>query len=266
MKRILVGMGVVCGLLGLGPALEGQGYVGPGDVPFGAARALEIMGDRLQVAGKERLDLVGVLARAGQSPVGVRILWEYPGKVRIEKRLETGGKAGDPAKPEVIVYDGAGNLGKSSGTAALSDQDLVEMLVHDSVEGFFIGQIEGFATRFLGSRYHRLDDSGNPVGPDYDLYEVVNEIRVPGRPLRQRKLYYFDSDTALLAKVRYRMAAARGRGSVQVSVEVGQWGEIASQLIPTTVVRYEDGVEVVRLVIKEAGIAAASEDGSFTLP
>ena len=39
------------------------------------------------------------------------------------------------------------------------------MLVHDSVEGFFIGQIEGFATRFLGSRYHRVDESGNAVGP-----------------------------------------------------------------------------------------------------
>ena len=60
---------------------------------------------------------------------------------------------------DLLVYDGAGNLRKRGGTAGLADQDLIEMLVHDSVEGFFIGQIEGFATRLLGSRYHRVDDS-----------------------------------------------------------------------------------------------------------
>lgn len=148
----------------------------------------------------------------------------------------------------------------------MADEDLIEMLVHDSVEGFFIGQIEGFATRFLGSRYHRVDESGNAVGPDYDIYEVVNEVRVPGRRFRQRKLYYFNSDMALLEKVRYRLAAERVRGPVEVSVEVSGWGEVFGQLIPTLTVRYEDGVEVVRLEIQEAGVGAAAKDGSFTLP
>ena len=262
MKRILLGMGVGLGLLGLPWPGEGQGYIGPEKVPFGAGRPLEIMGDRLQVVGKERLDLVGVLTRVGESAVGVRILWEFPGKVRIEKRL---GAEPDPNKDELLVYDGAGNLRKRGGTAGMADEDLIEMLVHDSVEGFFIGQIEGFATRFLGSRYHRVDDSGNAVGPDYDIYEVVNEVRVPGRSLRQRKLYYFDSDTALLGRVRYQLSAERGRGPVEVRVEVSGWGEVFGQLIPGTVVRYEDGVEVVRLEIQEAGVSAGAKDGSFTL-
>ena len=263
MKRILLGMGVGLGLLGLPWLGAGQGYVGPRDVPFGAGRVLEIMGDRLQVEGKERLDLVGVLTRAGQSAVAVRILWEFPGKVRLEKRL---GDEPDPSKDDLLVYDGAGNLRKKRGTASLSDQDLIEMLVHDSVEGFFIGQLEGFATRFLGSRYHRVDAEGNAVGPDYDIYEVINQVRLLRRPLRQRKLYYFNSDTALLERVRYRLSAERGRGAVKVSVEVSDWGEVYGQLIPGTVVRYENGVEVVKLEIQEAGIAAAAEDGSFSLP
>ena len=266
MKRILLGMGVGLGLLVLPAALPGQGYIGPGKVPFGAGRPLEIMGDRLRVVGKERLDLLGVLTRVGESAVGVRILWEFPGKVRIEKRLGTDGEETDPAKRDLLVYDGAGNLRKRGGTAGLADQDLIEMLVHDSVEGFFIGQIEGFATRFLGSRYHRVDEEGNAVGPDYDIYEVINEVRVPGRPLSQRKLYYFDSDTALLERVRYRLSAERGRGAVKVSVEVSGWGEVFGQLIPGKVVRYENGVEVVKLEIEEAGIGAAAEDGSFSLP
>ena len=151
MKRILLAMGVVCCLAGLTWTGAGQGYVGPEKVPFGAGRPLEIMGDRLRVAGKERLDMLGVLTRAGEDPVGVRILWEFPGKVRIEKQLATDDGTTDPAKKDVLVYDGAGNLRKRGGTAALADEDLIEMLVYDSVEGFFIGQIEGFATRFLGS-------------------------------------------------------------------------------------------------------------------
>ena len=172
----------------------------------------------------------------------------------------------DPAKQDLLVYDGAGNLRKNRGTASVSDQDLIEMLVHDSVEGFFIGQLEGFATRFVGSRYHRLDAEGNAVGPDYDIYEVINQVRVPGRPLKQRKLYYFNSDTALLEKVRYRLAAERGRGTIKVSVEVSNWGEVYGQFIPGKLVRYENGVEVVKLEIKEAGIAGAANDGSFSLP
>ena len=44
MKRIVLGMGVVWGLLGAPWALQGQGYVGPKDVPFGAVRALKTDG------------------------------------------------------------------------------------------------------------------------------------------------------------------------------------------------------------------------------
>ena len=62
------------------------------------------------------------------------------------------------------------------------------------------------------------------VGPDYDIYEVINQVRLLRRPLRQRKLYYFNSDTALLEKVRYRLGAERGRGEVKVTVEISNWG------------------------------------------
>ena len=266
MKRIVCAMAVAGGLLGLPWAGEGQGYVGAGDVPFGAVRVLETMGDRLQVTGKERLDLFAVLTRAGGDPRAVHILWEYPGKVRIEQPVQTGGEEEDSAGEGPLIYDGAGILRRSGGRVTRADQDLIEMLVHDSVEGFFIGQLEGFATRFLGSRYHRVDAEGNAVGPDYDIYEVINEVRVVGRPLRQRKLYYFDSDTALLGKVRYRLGSERGRGEVEVTVEVSGWSEVYGQLIPGKVVRYENGVEAVKLEINEAGIAPAADDSSFTVP
>lgn len=44
MKRMAVWTGVWLGLLGLPVALQGQGYVGPEEVPYGAGRVLRIMG------------------------------------------------------------------------------------------------------------------------------------------------------------------------------------------------------------------------------
>ena len=116
MKRIVVGMAAALGLLGLPGALEGQGYVGPQDLPYGAVRALKQMGDRLEAAGKERLDLLGVLTRAGQSAVGVRILWEFPGKVRLEKQL---GAEPDPSKDELLVYGRGGEPAQEAGDGGL---------------------------------------------------------------------------------------------------------------------------------------------------
>ena len=272
MKRILLGMGLAWGLLGLAGTLQGQEeeapayeYVAPGDVPFGAGRPLEIMGDRLQVAGKERLELRGTLTRAGEA-ASVRILWELPGKVRIEVQAGTEeDESSGGVERDVVVYDGE-DLRKSAGVTAVADQDLIELLVHDSVEGFFIGQKEGMATRFLGSRYHRVDNEGNAVGADYDLYEVIDEVGVSGSNVRQRKLYYFNSDTALLERVRYRLAEERSRGEVEVEVTLSSWSEVYGQQIAGEVVRYENGVEVVRLEIREAGVGRGARDGKFTQP
>ena len=77
MKRIVLGMAVACGLLGLPWLGAAQGYVGPQDVPYGAGRVLKIMGDRLQVEGKERLgpgggaDAGGAEPGGGADPVGI---------------------------------------------------------------------------------------------------------------------------------------------------------------------------------------------------
>ena len=84
----------------------------------------------------------------------MHILWEYPGKVRIEQPVQTGVEDEDSAADPPLIYDGMGTLSRSGGRVTQADQDLIEMLVYDSVEGFFIGQLEGFATRFLGGRFH----------------------------------------------------------------------------------------------------------------
>lgn len=236
-------------------------YLRYSDVPFGLSRTVEVLGDRLLGPGKERIEWIGTLNPMDSNEVAVRIIWEFPRKVRIEKQL--GPEAGHDV--EVTVYDGK-NLRNSHGLVKLEDEDLIEMLTHDSVEGLFIGQMEGFALRFLGSRYRKRDESGNLVGPSYDIHEVTDCSNVSGKYACQRKLYYFDSDTAVLREVNYFLDPKRGRPPKRVKIELGDWSQVGDQLILGWMARYEDGVEVLSLSFTEATVSRGLEDGIFSRP
>ena len=55
---------------------------------------------------------------------------------------------------------------------------------YDSVEGFFIGQLQRVCDAVSGERgITGLTRKATRKGPDYDLYEVVNEVRLPGLAL-----------------------------------------------------------------------------------
>lgn len=230
-------------------------------VPFGLSRAVDVMGDRLLGPGKERIEWAGTLNPMDSGEVAVRIIWEFPRKVRIERQL---GPEADRSV-EVTVYDGE-ILRKSHGLVKPEDEDLVEMLTHDSVEGFFVGQIEGFAQRFLGSGYRDRDESGNPTGPHYDIYSVTDRLNVSGTYLPQHKFYYFDSQEAVLRRVQYTLDPKRGRPPKRVKIELGEWRQVGDQLILGWMERYEDGVEVLSLSFTEAMVGRGLEDGFFSRP
>ncbi len=258
-----LGPGLICGpgeMYGQGGSQRSR-YLGFHNVPFGLSRAVEIMGDRLLGPGKERIEWIGTLNPKDSGEVAVRIIWEFPRKVRIEKQL--GPEAG--RNVDVTVYDGE-NLRKSHGLVKPEDEDLVEMLTHDSVEGFFVGQIEGFSVRFLGGGFREQDESGNPVGPSYDIYSVTDWLNVSGKYLPQGKFYYFDSLEAVLREVQYTWDPKRGRPPRRVKIELGEWKQVGDQLILGRLERYEDGVEVLSLSFTEATVGRGLEDGIFSRP
>src|SRR5262249_28920396 len=118
---------------------------------------LNALGDRLEKPGKERLILVGTLRRQNNSQaIPFRLFLEPPRRMRLEEQ---------GARPRVSGFDGG--EGWALG-AALSDadQEIIETLVFDSADQFFLAQTQGFATRALGRRF-RLDDGGTPnyTGP-----------------------------------------------------------------------------------------------------
>jgi len=229
---------------------RGAGHIHPGGLMPSLRGALRAMGDRLQRPGKERLTLAGTLTLDGESSE-FTLVSEFPGKLRLA--LAGGGRGG-----RAIVFDERdGDRGAAEGR----DADLLETLAFDTAEHFFEGQSRGLATRLLGTRFRDGDGGGSGGGESfYDIYQVGESITI-GRAARPRlKLYFVNSDTQLLARVRYE----GGGGAETTRVEVAfEWQQIDGQRVPKRVTRTEDGRAVLTLDVQTASVGPRVDDGAF---
>lgn len=213
------------------------------------------LGDRLEKPGKERLAFTGTIARAGSQQANpISVILEFPGRLRLEEMVN--------GQKQVTVSKGD-KARKTGGTLNNRDEDLVEMLLCDSVEHFLLAQRDGDATRFLGPRF-RLDDgtTANYSGPFFDLYETTELIKVRQDIRRQTKVYYFNSDTHLLERIRYRLA----NGLTEVEIRLKNWVEVQGQKLPGEIVRLENNTPVLTLTITSTGIGPRAADEIFGNP
>jgi hypothetical protein len=232
------------------PALNETGRVRRGLLWPQLRPMSEALGDRLERPGKERLALLGALRRASKKNEDrpARLILEFPDRLRLEER------------DGVTVYNN--DFASSNGVLKRNERDEVESLLFDFVDHFFASQMQGAATRFLGSRF-RLDDGANPnyTGPFYELYQVTDRIAVEKEVREQQKFYYFNSDTLLLERVRYQIE--RDGESVEVEVLIGGWRKVDGQQIPGVITRTEGGAPVLSLSITSAAVGGRQNDGIF---
>jgi hypothetical protein len=158
----------------------------------------------------------------------------------------------------VLIFDGQQT--KALLTPA-DDLDLIETLVYDSAEHFFAAQMQGNATRFLGSRF-RMDDGANPDynGPYFDVYKIADQIKASGQD-RPAKLYYFNSDTLLLERVSY--VINRDGAEISVETRLSDWRATDGQQVPRRIERFENGKPVFVLTLWSAAVAHRADDGMF---
>ena len=210
---------------------------------------LTALGNRLESPGKERLILMGNLRLAGEKKREFAAFLEFPDKLR----LSFGGQ-----KERVLIFDGQQT--KPVLTAA-DDLDLIETLVYDSAEHFFAAQMQGNATRFLGSRF-RTDDGANPdySGPYFDVYKIADQIKASDQD-RPAKLYYFNSDTFLLERVSY--VINRGDAEISVETRLSDWRATDGQQVPRRIERFENGKAVFVLTLWSVAVAHQADDGMF---
>jgi hypothetical protein len=206
------------------------------------------LGTRVQRPGMERLTMTGILTgRNGQN--SVTAAWEVPNRLRLEH-------AGSARK--TIGFDGS-VAWSSEGQVAEEDLAVIESLSSDSAEGFLSAVLQGAAPRILGRRF-REDDGRTPnyKGPWHDIYQIAVPSAHDGRKLIQ-KMFYFDSTTAQIAKVRYKSAS-----EVQVETRWTGWQVINGQPVPGLVTRTEGGRTVLEFHGTGASLTPYAPDNLFS--
>jgi hypothetical protein len=215
---------------------------------------LKALGDRLEKPGRERLTVTGALSRAKESqPEEVAAVFEFPDRLRltIQEGIQT----------RVITFDGEQATSAGDPLDA-AERDLIETLVYGTAEHFFTTQMQGQATRLLGSRF-RIDD-GSSVdysGPYYDVYRVTEQIKTSAEQREQQKLYYFNSETLLLERVRYEIN--RNGSTVKVEERLGDWTREQGQQVTRRIERFENGEPVFVFTVRTAGLSPRVDDGVF---
>lgn len=233
--------------------LKRAAYVRPGNLSPKLIWNLKAMGDRLEKPGRERLSVTGTLSRAGAQAEEVTAVFEFPDRLRLTRQ-----KSG---QLRVIAFDGE-QVMTAGNPLDEAEQDLIETLVYDTAEHFFATQVQGMATRFLGSRF-RLDDGSSPdySGPYYDVYKVGDQVKTAGDRREQLKLFYFNSETLLLERVTYEIN--RYGSMVKVEERLGDWSREQGQQVARRIERFENGESVFVLTIGAAHLSARADDGVF---
>jgi hypothetical protein len=222
-------------------------------LPSRVAGLVSVLGNRLYTPGNERVTLTGVYTDSTGANSAV-LTTEIPGKVR----LAIGG-----ATPKVLLFNGT-NTSVGGMPAAGADQDVLESLQSDAVEGFFFS-FSASAGHLLGGLF-RMDGGTNPnyAGPYYDLWELVENVAVrPGAPFQQ-KVYYFDSNVGQFGRCRYKIQ--RNGVVIDVQTRYSQWTNSGGQLLPGRIERFEDGKSIFSFVAASAAVSAAASDGIFSMP
>lgn len=217
-------------------------------------KLLDVLGNRLEHPGKERLTMEGTLnLKGGSGDTPFTLVNEFPDRLRLVR--QGGG---------TVIFNGQ-RAAKAEGALDGAEEALLETLVNDTAEHFLQLQMSGSSARFLGPRF-RLDDGtdANYAGPFYDIYQVADLVTVGSEPRGQTKLYYFNSETQVLERVRYQLA--RGGVTVNVETRLEGWQKVEGQQVPTRIARLENGQVVFQLAVTRAGLAPAAQDGTFKAP
>jgi hypothetical protein len=236
--------------------LLGKGYIDRRGVWPQLHSALDAYGDRLEKPGKERLIAVGTLSNANTTDnekVPVRLVSEFPDKLRIEKRKGN--------KIDTTIFDGKKKV-KIGDSLEPSEEEELEALAFDSVDHFMAAHMLGKPLSFLGDRF-RLDDgtAANYTGPYYDIYQIAEQqfdANNNDKGTVQQKLYFFNSDTHKLERITYK------QGTIRVAVELAGWQKLNGQVIPTSLTRFEDGRPTIILTISALALMPRANDAAFS--
>lgn len=235
-----------------GNSNQRQDYISTSTMPRACRPMILGSGDRLTKPGKERLVVTGTLTSNGGS-ASARIIWELPGKFRFEE-IRAGGAT--------VVFDGAQHR-SSKGAITADEMNRLEALFEDTAESFLLAVHGGERFRLIGRGFMLAAEyDRNYQGPFLDLFELVTDTRARGEKVSRRKFYYFDSTTGALLLVRYIMRPQNQ--DVDVLTKLENHRLVNGALLPTRLIRIDNGSEVLRFEHATAALAGRVADSAFT--
>ncbi len=232
--------------------------VTPRRLPTQMQAVFDRLGGRLLKPGALRATYTGfVQDDKGRRPV--QVVWQPPGVFRYE---ETG------AIRTSVIFDGT-DVRSSAGPLAAAQLRLLESLFADLPENLLYGMATETVITFAGGRF-RLDDGKalNYTGPFLDYYEIYTPGASQQRnavALPEKKIVGLDSTTLLPARVMYNAQSLPGRP--RVLTEFRSWKRnAAGDAYPAQIVRFENGVEVLRLDLDQFETGSKADLTLFRQP
>lgn len=241
--------------------LSAADYLTPLSVPPNARLYLVALGNRIQIAGNERLTLAGTVTdHLGTGTA--QLVWQLPGSVRLDRQTS-------PSASLVFVAGSAVGSAAGSGVQNASavpqaDLNILETVAADAQEAFLYTFRQKAGHRLLGARF-RADDGKTPnyQGPYYDIYESTGQVPAANNAVRQ-KWYFFDSTSHLLAKARYLIGSAGA--TVTVESQYSNWTTQNGQAFAGKIIRTENGAAVFTFTATQGVVGPAVKDGLFPTP
>jgi hypothetical protein len=191
------------------------------------------------------------MARGKSASVRFSAVLEIPRKIRYQE---------DNSK--TIVWDGTKT--KASAQVSDSDEDLLESLFEDSMDGmvYTISQAKLFRPLMYRAR---LDDgkSKSYAGPYVDIFEIILPVPSKAAATVRQKHFYFNSQTELLDRVLYLSGP---KGSVRVETRFQNWRLVNKTWVPGSITRAENGVDLLTFTVIGAEVGASQQDQTFLQP
>jgi hypothetical protein len=210
-------------------------------MPLGLKPYAIALGQRLQKPGKERIMALGNILRPGdarQPTDFVRITWQYPLKIRLDKSKNS------------LAFDR-----NNPAQAVPGDQetaDTIQMLLEDSMEGLFAMQKDLASVVYLGSGFTLEGADDSDPGMDIVMISYPDIFR---RKHPILKSYWFDSRTKLLGVVAYTTPSG-----VLTHIVINDWREVEGEMIPFRIERWENDKLAMRLSLDSAEVSAGAND------
>jgi hypothetical protein len=213
-------------------------------MPSGLKPYVIALGQRLQKPGKERIIAVGTLSHPGdarQRSEAVRITWQYPLKIRLDKGKNS------------LTFDR-----NNPAQATPGDQetvDTIQMLLEDSMEGLFAMQKDRISRLYLGSGFTLEDASASDPGMDIVMISYPDIFR---RKQPILKSYWFDSRTKLLGVVAYTSSSG-----ILTHIVINDWREVEGEKIPFRIERWENSKLAMRLNLESVTVLAGANESNL---